>query len=98
MQANCPNSGGDNNPSALDASTPSSFDNNYYKNLMSKRGLLHSDQVLFDGGSADAQVATYGMNPYAFFSDFATAMVKMGNIKSLTGTSGEVRKNCRKIN
>ncbi|XP_057825260.1 peroxidase P7 [Cryptomeria japonica] len=98
MQANCPSSGGDNNPSPLDVATPTFFDNNYYKNLRSLRGLLHSDQVLFNGGSADAQVATYSMDPYAFFSDFATAMVNMGNINPLTGTSGEVRKNCRKIN
>ncbi|GLJ14570.1 hypothetical protein SUGI_0235840 [Cryptomeria japonica] len=63
-----------------------------------QKGLLHSDQELFNGGSADALVTTYSTNPTTFFSDFAAAMVNMGNISPLTGTSGEVRTNCRKIN
>ncbi|GLJ14580.1 hypothetical protein SUGI_0236110 [Cryptomeria japonica] len=57
VQANCPLSGGDNNLSPLDLQTPTTFDNDYYMNLMSQSGLLHSDQELFNGGSADSQVA-----------------------------------------
>jgi peroxidase len=82
----------------LDLLTPTTFDNNYYKNLERRRGLLHSDQQLFNGGSTDYLVSFYTTYPIAFFIDFAVAMVKMGNIKPLTGNNGEIRKNCRKIN
>ncbi|XP_072997301.1 cationic peroxidase 1-like [Typha latifolia] len=98
LQANCPSSGGDDNLSPLDASTPSTFDNYYYKNLVNKKGLLHSDQQLYNGGSADSQVTTYSTNMAQFYSDFAAAMVNMGNISPLTGSSGEIRTNCRKTN
>ncbi|KAH9314535.1 hypothetical protein KI387_023162 [Taxus chinensis] len=98
MQANCPLNGGDNNLSQLDSVTPNTFDNAYFKSLRSQKGLLHSDQELFNGGSADAQVTTYSNNANAFFTDFAAAMVNMANIMPLTGSNGEIRKNCRKLN
>ncbi|GLJ58392.1 hypothetical protein SUGI_1445940, partial [Cryptomeria japonica] len=86
------------NLSPLDLQTPTTFDNNYYKNLRSQKGLLHSDQQLFNGGSADSQVKTYSTNQNTFFTDFAAAMVKMGNISRLTDSNGKIRKNCRKPN
>ncbi|GLJ58500.1 hypothetical protein SUGI_1453340, partial [Cryptomeria japonica] len=98
LKSNCPSSSGDNNRSPLDLQTPTTFDNNYYKNLRNQKGLLHSDQQLFNGGSADSQVTTYSTNQNTFFTDFAAAMVKMGNISPLTGTNGQIRKNCRKPN
>ncbi|KAL4333764.1 hypothetical protein GQ457_07G015280 [Hibiscus cannabinus] len=97
-RANCPASGGDNNLAPLDIQTPARFDNNYYRNLVAQRGLLHSDQELFNGGSQDALVQTYSNNANTFSSDFAAAMVRMGNISPLTGSSGEIRRNCRVVN
>ncbi|NP_001313858.1 peroxidase P7-like precursor [Gossypium hirsutum] len=97
-RANCPASGGDNNLAPLDIQTPTRFDNDYFRNLVARRGLLHSDQELFNGGSQDALVRTYSNNPATFSADFAAAMVKMGNISPLTGTQGEIRRNCRVVN
>ncbi|CAL9061166.1 unnamed protein product [Musa banksii] len=97
-QQSCPSSGGDNNLAPLDLQTPTTFDNKYFQNLVAHRGLLHSDQELFNNGSQDALVRQYSTNAAAFASDFAAAMVKMGNISPLTGTSGEIRLNCRKVN
>ncbi|XP_058110569.1 peroxidase P7-like [Magnolia sinica] len=99
-QSNCPRAtgSGDNNLAPLDLQTPTAFDNNYYKNLINRRGLLHSDQQLFNGGSTDSQVRSYSTKPSTFNSDFATAMIKMGDIKPLMGSKGEVRKNCRRVN
>ncbi len=99
-QGNCPrsNGSGDGNLAPLDLQTPTAFDNNYFKNLVNRKGLLHSDQVLFDGGSTDSLVKTYSNDASAFSCDFITAMIKMGDIKPLTGSNGEIRKNCRKIN
>ncbi|BAT81390.1 hypothetical protein LR48_Vigan07g088600 [Vigna angularis] len=101
-QKNCPrDSSGtpkDNNVAPLDFKNPNHFDNSYYKNLINKKGLLHSDQVLFDGGSTDSLVRDYSNNQRAFESDFVTAMIKMGNIKPLTGSDGEIRRHCSRPN
>lgn len=97
-QSNCPITGGDSNLSPIDSTSPVIFDNAYFKNLVNSKGLLHSDQQLFSGGSTDSQVTTYSSGISTFFIDFANAMVKMGNLSPLTKTNGEIRTNCRKIN
>ncbi|XP_061362683.1 lignin-forming anionic peroxidase-like [Gastrolobium bilobum] len=100
-QRGCPslsNPGNDKKLAALDLVTPSSFDNNYFKNLIQKKGLLQSDQVLFSGGSTDTIVSEYSKNPTTFKSDFAAAMIKMGDIEPLTGSAGMIRKICSSIN
>ncbi|KAK1603268.1 hypothetical protein QYE76_018124 [Lolium multiflorum] len=98
LKANCPQSGGNGNLAALDATTANAFDNAYYTNLLSQKGLLHSDQVLFNNGSTDNTVRNFASSAAAFSSAFATAMVKMGNISPLTGTQGQIRLSCSKVN
>ncbi|XP_054819451.1 cationic peroxidase 1-like [Prosopis cineraria] len=95
----CPRIGGDDNLAPLDF-TPARVDTNYYSALIKKKGLLHSDQELFrgDGGKSDRLVKLYSQNVFAFARDFGVSMVKMGNMKPLTGYEGEIRVNCRKIN
>ncbi|ERN09599.1 lignin-forming anionic peroxidase [Amborella trichopoda] len=90
----CPSNGGDSKLAPLDLVTPTSFDNNYFKILMQKKGLLESDQVLFNGGSTDEIVRSYSKSRSAFYSDFAEAMVKMGDIEPLTGSAGQIRARC----
>ena len=89
---------GDNKIAPLDLQTPTAFDNYYYKNLIKQKGLLRSDQQLFNGGSTDSLVKKYSQDLRTFYSDFVNAMIKMGDIQPLTGSSGEIRKNCRKVN
>ncbi|KAJ3684180.1 hypothetical protein LUZ61_013344 [Rhynchospora tenuis] len=99
-QSVCPskNGTGDRNLAPLDLQTETGFDNSYYQNLITFNGLLHSDQELFNGGPADSQVLLYSIWQDAFFDDFVEGMIKMGDIRPLTGSKGEIRKNCRKIN
>ncbi|KAL0389048.1 UNVERIFIED_CONTAM: Peroxidase 4 [Sesamum calycinum] len=99
-QGNCPrtNGSGDNRLAPLDLTTPTLFDNAYFKNLIAKKGLLHSDQVLYNGGSTDSLIESYSKNPKSFNSDFVAAMIRMGDITPLIGSKGEIRKNCRKPN
>ncbi|XP_019414400.1 PREDICTED: peroxidase P7-like [Lupinus angustifolius] len=99
-QSSCPatSGSGDNNLAPLDLQTPTTFDNNYFKNLVQKKGLLHSDQQLYNGGSTDSIVSGYSTNPSSFSTDFASAMIKLGDISPLTGSNGEIRKNCRATN
>ncbi|KAJ4970144.1 hypothetical protein NE237_003243 [Protea cynaroides] len=98
VQSNCPSASSDNNLSPLDTTSSTVFDSAYYANLINKKGLLHSDQQLFNGGSTDSQVKAYSANFATFFTDFGNAMVKMGNLSPLTGTSGQIRTNCRSVN
>ncbi|CAO2824805.1 unnamed protein product [Amaranthus hypochondriacus] len=98
LKSNCPSNGGDNNLSPLDSTTPTVFDNGYFKDLVNNKGLMHSDQQLFNGGSTDSQVTSYSKDYSSFRSDFASAMVKMGNLSPLTGTNGEIRTSCWKTN
>nr|GLL41097.1 lignin-forming anionic peroxidase-like [Ipomoea trifida] len=88
----CPKDTGNGNLAALDLVTPNSFDNNYYKNLLQKKGLLQSDQILFSGGATDSIVSEYASSPRAFQADFASAMIKMSEIQPLTGQNGIIRK------
>ncbi|GJN28481.1 hypothetical protein PR202_gb16610 [Eleusine coracana subsp. coracana] len=99
-QCDCPrkSGSGDNNLAPLDLLTPTIFGNDYYQNLVWKKGLLHSDQELFNGGATDAQVLWYVISQSSFFADFVTGMIKMGDITPLTGSSGQIRKNCRQVN
>ncbi|KAL6660114.1 hypothetical protein ACP70R_002236 [Stipagrostis hirtigluma subsp. patula] len=98
LRAICPQSGGDATLAPMDAATPNGFDNAYFAALLSQRGVLHSDQQLFSGGSTDALVRAYASNASQFRADFAAAMVRMGNIGVLTGSQGEIRVTCSKVN
>ncbi|XP_024927098.3 peroxidase 4 isoform X2 [Ziziphus jujuba] len=98
LQRKCPKSGNNNKLADLDLRTPFHFDNFYYKNLVKNKGLLHSDQALYNRSSADSLVRKYATDTDAFFKDFAKGMIKMGNIKPLTGSKGQIRINCRKVN
>ncbi|GMH06503.1 hypothetical protein Nepgr_008343 [Nepenthes gracilis] len=99
LRPRCPRSGGDQNLFFLDYATPFKFDNTYYKNILASRGLLNSDEVLFTRSESSSElVKKYAENNGLFFDQFAKSMIKMGNISPLTGTRGEIRKRCRKIN
>ncbi|CAL9184735.1 unnamed protein product [Musa hybrid cultivar] len=94
----CPATGGDSNLVPLDSTSPNRFDVSYYRDLMVRRSLLHSDQELFNNGPADDLVRLYSSSGSAFNRDFTAAMVKMGNISLLTGSDGEIRLACRRAN
>ena len=102
LKSACPISGGDNNLSPLDVVSPTQFNNHYFLNLKSGRGLLNSDVQLLYAGSNDqfimGLVDAYAADQTLFFNQFADSMVKMGSIKPLTGSMGEIRTNCRRMN
>ncbi|XP_051230826.1 peroxidase A2 [Lolium perenne] len=105
LRGSCPASAGTGNThlNNLDPATPDAFDNSYYANIVRNRGLLRSDQVMLSapGGAAATTapiVRRFAGSQEEFFRSFARAMVKMGNIAPLTGSMGEVRRNCRVVN
>ncbi|KAI4978976.1 hypothetical protein ZWY2020_015729 [Hordeum vulgare] len=89
---------GDTNLAPLDVQTPLFFDSAYFRNLVSNRGLLNSDQVLFNGGSQDSLVRQYATNPALFVSDFVTAMIKMSSLSPPRGTPTQIWRNDRVVN
>ncbi|OWM80874.1 peroxidase 9 [Punica granatum] len=100
LRSMCPPSGGDNNITPLDLASPARFDNAYFKLILWGKGLLTSDEVLLTGRVRKTMelVKAYADDEALFFEQFAKSMVKMGNLGPLTGSNGEVRKNCRRVN
>ncbi|KAA3470963.1 peroxidase 59 [Gossypium australe] len=102
LQSFCPVNGDSNRFTALDRNSTDLFDNHYFKNLLNGKGLLGSDQILYSSDLAvsttKSLVESYSSNSKLFFNDFVNSMIRMGNISPLTGTNGEIRKNCRAVN
>jgi len=101
LRAVCPQTGTDDNQTTpLDPVTPIKFDIDYYDNVVAGKGLLASDQILYStkGSRTVGLVESYSTSTHAFFKQFAASMIKMGNINPLTGSHGEIRKNCRRMN
>ncbi|KAF5185435.1 Peroxidase [Thalictrum thalictroides] len=102
LKTRCPSpfsNGGNRDPTMpLDVGTPNTLDNTYYKELRNHRGLLTSDQILFDSRSTAGIVWNNILRPSTWAAKFASAMVRMGSIDVKTGTEGEIRKNCKVVN
>ncbi|KAF5185010.1 Peroxidase [Thalictrum thalictroides] len=82
----------------LDIGTPNRLDNAYYKELKKHRGLLTSDQTLFDSPLTTGIVKNNIVSPSTWADKFAAAMIHMGTIDVMTVNHGEIRKNCKVIN
>ncbi|MCL7046295.1 hypothetical protein MKW94_017270 [Papaver nudicaule] len=100
LRRECPKHVKDSNVTNLDSNTANIFDNLYFKNLQRNQGLLQSDQELFSTNDSAVLeiVKSFSRNQTAFFERFSEAIIKMGNISPLTGTQGEIRQHCKKVN
>nr|GMC92658.1 peroxidase 5-like [Ipomoea batatas] len=86
------------NPVNLDVLTPNRLDNKFYVDLKNKKGVLISDQTLMSHPKTAKMVnfnARYGS---VWAKKFAAAMVHMGYLDVITGTKGEIRRNCHVVN
>ncbi|CAH2072790.1 unnamed protein product [Thlaspi arvense] len=98
MQA-CPRVGAD--PSIalnMDLTTPNVFDNVYFQNLVARKGLFTSDQVLFNDFRSQATVFRFANNAGEFYSAFTDAMRKLGRVGVKVGSQGEIRRDCSAFN
>ena len=106
MRSKCPNNKQTSSSSSknqnievpLDVLTPQKLDNSYFKNLQNQRGLLASDQVLMANSSTARLVTLFARYGRLWIPKFVDAMIRMGSIEVLTGSQGEIRKNCRVVN
>ncbi|KAF7148563.1 hypothetical protein RHSIM_Rhsim03G0048800 [Rhododendron simsii] len=83
----------------LDQSTPFVVDNQYYNDILSRRGILQIDQELALDNSSASIVSGFANDALRFQQSFADALVKMGSIDVLVGDAGKIRKNyCSGLN
>ncbi|KAL6311941.1 hypothetical protein AAG906_012076 [Vitis piasezkii] len=73
----------------MDPGSFKTFDESYYTLVGKRRGLFETKAYV------KLQATTHGST---FFKDFGVSMINMGRIGVLTGTSGEIRKECALVN
>ncbi|KAH9603425.1 hypothetical protein KSS87_000003 [Heliosperma pusillum] len=84
--------------SRFDRETPMILDNMYYKNLLNHKGLLIIDQELASNPITLPYVKKMAVDNKYFHDQFSKAMILLSENKPLTGTQGEIRKDCRFVN
>ncbi|KAK7395915.1 hypothetical protein VNO78_16520 [Psophocarpus tetragonolobus] len=98
LMAGCPRNPDPTVVLALDPQSPASFDNVYYQNLVSGKGLLTSDQVLFEDATSQSTVVRFANNAADFNEAFVAAIRKLGRVGIKTGNEGEIRRDCTAFN
>ncbi|KAK6135015.1 hypothetical protein DH2020_031242 [Rehmannia glutinosa] len=91
----CPLGGDEEVTGDLDV-TPERFDNQYYKDLVSGRGFLNSDQTLYTFDETREYVEVFSRDESEFFRAFVEGMIRLGDLQS--GLPGEIRRKCRVVN
>ncbi|VFQ88978.1 unnamed protein product [Cuscuta campestris] len=98
LQCNCLAAGGGSTGLVGLDPTPAVMDKRYFEDVARGQGLLFSDQVLMNGTTTGAAVRRYRDATGAFLSDFAAAMVKIGNLRPSAGVPLEIRDVCGIVN
>ncbi|XXG47875.1 hypothetical protein AAC387_Pa02g2444 [Persea americana] len=103
LQALCPPNGDGSKRVALDKDSQSNFDVSFFKNVRDGNGVLESDQRLWGDSATSSIVRNYagtirGLLGLRFNLEFPKSMIKMSSIGVKTGTQGEIRKVCSKVN
>ncbi|KAL0398765.1 UNVERIFIED_CONTAM: Peroxidase 42 [Sesamum radiatum] len=81
-----------------DRGTPMKLDNNYYRNILDNKGLLIVDHQLATDKRTKPFVKKMAKNQDYFFKEFARAITILSENNPLTGTKGEIRKQCNLAN
>ncbi|KAB2027188.1 hypothetical protein ES319_D05G018000v1 [Gossypium barbadense] len=103
LQSLCPRNGDGSKKVGLDIGSETKFDVSFFKNVRDGKGVLESDQRLWGDDGTRRVVENYagnvrGLLGLRFDYEFRKAMIKMSSIEVKTGSDGEIRKTCSKIN
>ncbi|KAL9258479.1 Peroxidase 29-like protein [Drosera capensis] len=79
-------------------STPTLFDNQYFKDISLGKSLFGVDSSLALDPRTGPIVEQFAADPEHFFRAFSSAFVKLSSANVLTGSSGEVRLRCNQVN
>ncbi|XP_058092542.1 peroxidase 39-like [Magnolia sinica] len=83
----------------MDPGSFRTFDLSYYQLLLKRRGLFESDAALTTDSTSRSYILELLNGPLSkFFEEFGLAMEKMGRMGVITGSVGEIRKNCALVN
>lgn len=74
------------------------FDNQYFRDLQGGRGLLTIDSEIAIDPRTQGIVKSLAANQNYFFQTFTSAFLKLTSWQVLTGTDGEVRRDCKFVN
>lgn len=74
------------------------FDNQYFRDLQGGRGLLTIDSEISKDPRTQGIVKSLAANQNLFFQTFASAFEKLTSWQVLTGTDGEIRRDCKFAN
>lgn len=88
----------DNSKVEMDPGSFRTFDLSYYTLLLKRRGLFESDSALMTSPTAKTFVTQLLQGSLDFYHEFATSMEKLGQINVITGSSGQIRKQCALVN
>lgn len=89
------------NPSitvTVDPATSVSFDNQYYNNLVSHKGLFQSDSALFSDSRTKTIVEQFARDQQIFFNSWGESFLKLTSIGVKGDGEGEIRLSCSKLN
>ncbi|CAN8284185.1 unnamed protein product [Cochlearia groenlandica] len=81
-----------------DPETSSTFDNQYYKNLMAHKGLFQTDSALMEDERTRKIVEFLANDEESFFERWSESFVKMSVIGVRVGQDGEIRHSCSAAN
>lgn len=81
-----------------DRGTPMVLDNNYYRNILDNKGLLIVDHQLAADKRTKPYVKKMAKSQDYFFKEFGRAITILSENNPLTGTKGEIRKQCSVVN
>ncbi|CAN0852498.1 Peroxidase 57 [Linum grandiflorum] len=99
LRAKCPRPGlNESFNLTTDPESPFRLDSSFYGKVMNQESVLHLDQQLAFTDITRKTASLYASRPKVFRKRFAKAMVKLGSIGVLTGSAGEIRRNCRRVN
>lgn len=83
----------------MDPGSSRKFDLSYYRLLGEKRGLFQSDgELLVDFTSRNYVTQLLQGTQSNFFMEFGRSMENMGRIGVITGSAGQIRKHCARVN
>ncbi|KAL9225989.1 hypothetical protein vseg_001850 [Gypsophila vaccaria] len=96
----CPKDAGSNKFTFLDQNPTSSnkVDNSFFDQIIKQRGIFRIDQDIARDPSTAIFVSRFAQNQTLFNSKLASAMLKLQAFRVLTGSQGEIRRNCRRFN
>lgn len=91
----CPSHNKVKNAGANLDSSPTVFDNAYYKLLLKGKSIFSSDQALLTTARTKALIAKFAASQKEFDHAFVNSMIKMS---SINGGGTEIRLSCRAVN